>query len=81
MRNITTVIDQMLALIPQAEKSEHDLRRNLTKIQEEAEWLAPEQVVGLWARGTKILEAYFFPFRVDQLEGWKRAIVDIWTGR
>lgn len=72
MRNIATVIDALLLIIP--EEEEH-VRRRLAAILEDR-WNSPE---ALWHKGALV---FFDRFGENPPEsGWGKAAVDLWMGR
>ncbi len=75
-RDITKVIDAMLAVIPTGML---ELRNELRAVASKAGYVAPEIMNMVWSNGTEVI-ARHFP-TPDKLVPWQRQVVAIWTGR
>lgn len=74
-RNIGSVIDQMLAHVPDGEP----LRERLQHLANSARYKAPEQMYEMWFVGTEILQEEFGP--PEGLNEWQKAVVAIWIDK
>jgi len=76
-RNIKDVIEQMLAYIPDINKSFRDQLFNITRY---IHYTPPELQPSVWNSASKVINK-FLP-RPDELEeGWQKDVVEIWCGR
>jgi hypothetical protein len=80
MRNIATVIDQILTVIPK-NPSTSRLRGALKGVRNNSGYCPPESMGGLWLDGSKILFTAFEGLDPVDLTGWERTVVDIWTDK
>lgn len=74
MRNLITVIDQMIAIIPQ---SESELIADLLSIKESCKFTAPEIVSVRWRSAAETL-TYFIPEHKDKMSDWQKKVFNIW---
>jgi hypothetical protein len=80
MRNIVTVIDRVLEIIPKNPLNSR-LRGALKAVAYNAGYCPPEHMGGLWSDGSKLLFTAFEGLDPIDLTGWERTVVDIWTDR
>jgi hypothetical protein len=84
MRDITTVIDQMLEVIPK-NPSTSNIRMGLNSIRDRARnsgrYSAPESMSDLWYKGNDLFWKTFGGLDPVDLTGWERTVVDIWMDK
>jgi len=84
MRNIATVIDRMLEVIPK-NPSTSNIRVGLNSINHIAKinsrYSAPESMSDLWYKGNDLFWKTFGGLDPDCLTEWERTVVDIWTDK
>jgi hypothetical protein len=80
MRDIATVIDRMLEVIPK-NPSTSRLRGALKAVANNAGYCPPEHMGGLWSDGSRLLFTAFEGLDPDCLTEWERTVVDIWTDK
>lgn len=76
-RDLPTVINCMLSLIPEEETS---LRASLLDAQSSAEFAAPEMNYHFWLETAEALEEYL-PADPAEHNDWQKAIVKIWQNK
>lgn len=77
-RNISTVLDNMIRVIPDEEGEENfksDLEQQLTK----AAYIAPENVHFVWRNVQSIITDRFNAHNKSTLPKWCILLLDIWT--
>ena len=80
MRNIVTVIDQVLEVIPKNESTSR-IRVGLNSIKDSVGYNPPESISNLWYKGSDLLWREFEGLDPADLTGWERTVVDIWTDK
>lgn len=84
MRDITTVIDRMLEVIPK-NPSTSNIRMGLNSIRDKAKinarYSAPESMSDLWYKGNDLFWKAFGGLDSDCLTEWERTVIDIWMDK
>jgi hypothetical protein len=80
MRNIATVIDEILAVIPK-NPSTSRLRIGLNSIKNSVGYRPPESISHLWGRASELFWVEFEGLDPVDLTGWERTVVDIWMDK
>ena len=81
MRDIATVIDRMLEVIPKNPSTSNNIRMELNSIKDSAGYCPPESIHHLWYRGSELLWREFDGLDPVDLTGWERTVVDIWMDK
>jgi hypothetical protein len=76
-RDITKVIDEVLALIPDSEPAKRSLILELGEIKRQAIYTAPECMSALWREASRILDQYTTP----EPEDYHQKMMLIWNGK
>lgn len=76
-RDLTRVIDRMIACIPAGQGA--TLVKDLEGIKSSAAYTAPEVMAVRWQEGANLLLQYLGP--TEPTEGWRLNLVNVWLDR
>lgn len=74
-RDLLTVIDEILLLVPVEEQS---LREQLQVIRTSLDFAAPEIFSLFWGKVGKVLEKSF-PANEQDFQDWHKKVINLWT--